>query len=86
MTEHIAELTALIAIFALIGPALLYLGMRLGRHSEAIRRQDGRMDKLEETLSRQFKQLHEELTRSLEKAWLNCPLALKKDHPTAPNE
>lgn len=70
--EHSAEL---IALLALVGPALLLLGVWLGSIRASTRSAHHRIDQIEDKLTSEFKQMREALTHSLERAWMNCPLA-----------
>jgi len=66
-----------IALFALIGPALVMLGIWLGTLRASTRAAHKRLDDLETLLREEFRNFRLDLRESIEKAWTNCPLAHK---------
>lgn len=65
----------IVALFALIGPALVILGLLLGRLIEKSNSAHLRIDRLEVTLAEEFKEMKFTLRDSIEQSWKNCPLA-----------
>lgn len=61
----------IVALFALIGPALVVAGLVIGRMQEKSASAHKRIDKLEATITIEFA----ELRAALDKAWRACPLA-----------
>ena len=70
----------LIAFLALVGPALVYLGMKLGTLQQSSEGAHKRIDRLEKMLTDEFRQMREALNASIRDAWRNCPLAHKGEH------
>ena len=79
MSEHLPEITALIAMAGLVIPGALLLGHKIGQISASTRSAHHRIDRLEKQLAEEFRRLTATLDNSISKAWLNCPLA-HKDH------
>lgn len=67
----------IVAILALVGPALVWLGLTVGRLSERTTTSHKRIDKLEERLSTEFEKLADRLDLSIRNGWRHCPLAQK---------
>ena len=67
----------LVAVMALLGPALVYLGMQLGSLRQQTTAAHKRIDRLEETLTREFELLRTTLDQSIRDGWKHCPLATK---------
>jgi hypothetical protein len=60
----------IIAVFALLGPALVLAGLVIGRMQEKNTSAHKRIDKLELNIDRRFDQLH----AAIQRAWRACPL------------
>lgn len=69
----------MIALFGLVSPALVYLGIRLGTLQQSTDGAHKRIDRLEQLLTTEFRALRAELRTSIEESWRNCPLAHGKD-------
>jgi len=70
-----------LGILGLLGPALVYLGLRLGALQKSTDGAHERIDRLEALLERGFDRLGERMEKSIKEAWLHCPLAhMKEEH------
>lgn len=69
-----------VALFALIGPALVLAGWWIGRVAEKTTSAHVRIDRLERVLTDEFHEVRKALKESLDNAWRNCPLTRRDAH------
>ncbi len=82
MGESATYLTLFLGLMALIGPGLLYLGIKIGTLTGSTRSAHHRIDRHEEMFDQRIKTLTDALSKAIEagvnNAWRNCPLANSK--------
>jgi hypothetical protein len=82
-----AVIGVFIAILAVVGPALVILGIRLGENRASTRAAHHRLDsielrhdRLEELLAEKFDDMKQSLNGAIREAYRWCPLAQKGSH------
>ena len=78
MSEHLPEITALLAMAGLVIPGALILGHKIGQITSSTRSAHHRIDRLEKQLTEEFRRFTIALDNSISKAWTNCPMAQKE--------
>jgi len=82
MNELAVWIGVVIALLALVGPALVWIGIRLGALQAAtsaahhrIDETDARFEKHEERMDDRFEKLTQTLSQAIKNGWRHCPLA-----------
>jgi len=78
----IALIGVVVATLALVGPALVYLGLKLGTLTNSSEGAHKRIDRLELMLTEEFRLLRGSIATMIGDAWKNCPLAHDGRGPT----